>query len=349
GNDEDDNNDDNDLKNEGSDEENKSDDDKTPFDNEKDLDSEQDTDGSESDSESDQQEYEEEVKDDDDDDDKFEDRVIALEQDVAKLKKDPLHTQVTALVDDHLDIMMGATREKFMKFLSESLTDRITKQVRNQLPQILPENRQRVPVEFFINNELKYLQGGILTITYMTSTTKTKATQYALLGIEDMVPNIWSPVKVDALQRTVQVQLWQVNQASFFAQRNYQEYRHRVLAEEKIEHIGKEKSLFYDLGHQQAAKGKKDDEELGEICYQNQMDLPRDIPLDSVVVLRYEKRSKSDNKGKVPTEMELVMEQTQQGTGCEVLVNIEGVEESKRKVKIKGEKKEALLTLRQKS
>ncbi|GKB27874.1 hypothetical protein Tco_0867275, partial [Tanacetum coccineum] len=47
--------------------------------------------------------------------------------------------------------------------------------------------------------------------------------------------------------------------------------------------------------------------------YQNRRDLPRDIPLDSVVVL-----------------------------------SAEGVEELKRKVKIKGEKKEALLTLRQK-
>ncbi|GJR83826.1 hypothetical protein Tco_0154611 [Tanacetum coccineum] len=46
--------------------------------------------------------------------------------------------------------------------------------------------------------------------------------------------------------------------------------------------------------------------------------------------------------------MELVLEQTQQGTSYEVSVSAEGVEESKRKVKIKGEKKEALLTLRQK-
>ncbi|GJT70876.1 hypothetical protein Tco_1030162, partial [Tanacetum coccineum] len=44
----------------------------------------------------------------------------------------------------------------------------------------------------------------------------------------------------------------------------------------------------------------------------NRRDLPRDILLDSIVVLRYEKRSKSENKGKVPTEMELVLEQTQQ-------------------------------------
>ncbi|GKC53819.1 hypothetical protein Tco_1076564 [Tanacetum coccineum] len=33
-------------------------------------------------------------------------------------------------------------------------------------------------------------------MTYTTSLTETKAAQYDLPGIEDMVPNIWSPVKV---------------------------------------------------------------------------------------------------------------------------------------------------------
>nr|GEU89101.1 integrase, catalytic region, zinc finger, CCHC-type, peptidase aspartic, catalytic [Tanacetum cinerariifolium] len=60
---------------------------------------------------------------------RFNDRVIALEQDVAKLKKDPLHTQVTTLVGDYLDIRMGGTREEFMNFLLASLTDRITEQM----------------------------------------------------------------------------------------------------------------------------------------------------------------------------------------------------------------------------
>nr|GEV61977.1 hypothetical protein [Tanacetum cinerariifolium] len=258
---------------------------------------------------------------------RFNDRVIALEKDVAELKNDHLHTQVTALVDDHLDTRMGETIEKFINFLSTSLTDRITKQVKNHLPQILPEelfskgtksqpkssrksvhteepefkvrdidtpqgqegnqgndnaeprtesdsrrdwnlstlidfssyilnglkiknptqeillgpasrllkgtrinyaeleydfeecykallekldwespeggdylcnlskplplitrgSRQSVPVEYFINNDLKYLQGGVLTMTYMMYTTKTKAAQYDLLGIKDMV------------------------------------------------------------------------------------------------------------------------------------------------------------------
>ncbi|GKC61472.1 hypothetical protein Tco_1089070, partial [Tanacetum coccineum] len=64
------------------------------------------------------------------------------------------------------------------------------------LPLITRGKRQRVPFEFFINNDLKYLQGGVSTMTYTTSTTKSKAAQYDLPGIEDMVPNIWSHVKV---------------------------------------------------------------------------------------------------------------------------------------------------------
>ncbi|GKB44144.1 hypothetical protein Tco_0889086 [Tanacetum coccineum] len=319
---------------------------------------------------------------------RFNDRITALEKEVAKIKKDPLHTQVTSLVDEHLDIRLGETREEFMNFLSESLTARIKEQIKDQLPQILPKevsnfappvieklikesrdevtlakvssqpqstyeapstltefelknilldkmekkpttepkkkdstygsskgtksqpkssgksfqsekpvfekptppqeptdpdwnigkttqegptqnwlmtladststdkslkdfdelmrtpidfsgyilnglkienltqeillgpafrllkggdypfdlskpltlitrgNCQRVPFEFFINNDLKYLQGGVSTMTYMTFTTKSKAAKYDLPGIEDMVPNIWSPVKV---------------------------------------------------------------------------------------------------------------------------------------------------------
>nr|GEV94365.1 hypothetical protein [Tanacetum cinerariifolium] len=63
------------------------------------------------------------------------------------------------------------------------------------LPLVKIENRQNVPVDYFFNNDLKYLQGGISTMTCTTSLTKTKAAQYDLSGIEDMVPNIWSLVK----------------------------------------------------------------------------------------------------------------------------------------------------------
>ncbi|GJU86915.1 hypothetical protein Tco_1294461 [Tanacetum coccineum] len=70
---------------------------------------------------------------------RFNDRITALEKEVAKLKKDPLHTQVTTLVDEYLDTRLGETKEEFMKFLLESLTTRIKEQVKDQLPQILPK------------------------------------------------------------------------------------------------------------------------------------------------------------------------------------------------------------------
>ncbi|GKE89316.1 hypothetical protein Tco_1566791, partial [Tanacetum coccineum] len=58
---------------------------------------------------------------------------------VAKIKKDPLHTQVNSLVDEHLDTRLGETREEFMNLLLESLTARIKEQVKDQLPKILPQ------------------------------------------------------------------------------------------------------------------------------------------------------------------------------------------------------------------
>ncbi|GKG04006.1 hypothetical protein Tco_0314393, partial [Tanacetum coccineum] len=52
----------------------------------------------------------------------------------------------------------------------------------------------------------------------------------------------------------------------------------------------------------------------------------------------------NENKGIMPTKIELALEQSQQGVSNDVLVNIEGVEELKRNVWIKGLKKEALHT-----
>ncbi|GKB87359.1 hypothetical protein Tco_0959631 [Tanacetum coccineum] len=63
-----------------------------------------------------------------------------MEKDVFELKKDdPIKTQVTALVDEHLDARLGATKDEFMNYLSASITTRIIEQVKNQLPQILPK------------------------------------------------------------------------------------------------------------------------------------------------------------------------------------------------------------------
>ncbi|GJT92465.1 hypothetical protein Tco_1081310 [Tanacetum coccineum] len=66
-------------------------------------------------------------------------KFLTLEKEVADLKKDHLYTQVTSLVDSHLDTRLGETRQEFMNFLSESLTARIKEQVKDQMPQILPQ------------------------------------------------------------------------------------------------------------------------------------------------------------------------------------------------------------------
>ncbi|GJR26013.1 hypothetical protein Tco_1102245 [Tanacetum coccineum] len=70
---------------------------------------------------------------------RFNDRITGLEKEVDDLKKDPLHTQVTSLVYIHLDTRLGETRQEFMKFLSDSLTARIKEHVKDQLPQIVPQ------------------------------------------------------------------------------------------------------------------------------------------------------------------------------------------------------------------
>nr|GEX21497.1 reverse transcriptase domain-containing protein [Tanacetum cinerariifolium] len=64
------------------------------------------------------------------------------------------------------------------------------------LPLVINRNHQIIPVDYFFNNNLKYLQREISTMTYTTSIIKTNVDQYDLPGIEDMVPNIGSPVKV---------------------------------------------------------------------------------------------------------------------------------------------------------
>nr|GEW26230.1 hypothetical protein [Tanacetum cinerariifolium] len=361
---------------------------------------------------------------------RFNDRVIALEKDVVELKNDPLHTQVKALVDDHLDTRMGATRKEFMKFLSASLTDSITEQrsrddkdkvegpsagldrglkkrntskdtetttspktkdsssksskgTKSQpksfgksvhveepefevedtnmpqgqewnqgptqnllmtlaastsidfskalsnyakleydfeecykalsekldwenpegsdypidlfkpLPLITHGNRQSVPVEFFINNDLKGIQSRgdvystkrILAVTHVSVMRKhgyrylEEIVDMLLLVVHNRLKNLSGDDVADfaialriftrslVIQKQVKdlqlgVESYQKHiNASFFARIHYQEYRHGVLAKEKMEHIGKEKSLLHYQRHQQ---GKEDDEKFRE-------------------------------------------------------------------------------------
>nr|GEU83973.1 hypothetical protein [Tanacetum cinerariifolium] len=50
--------------------------------------------------------------------------------------------------------------------------------------------------EYFFNNDLEFLKSFDPEKKYTTSITKTKAARYEIVGIEDMVPTLWSPAKV---------------------------------------------------------------------------------------------------------------------------------------------------------
>nr|GEX66826.1 ribonuclease H-like domain-containing protein [Tanacetum cinerariifolium] len=72
----------------------------------------------------------------------------------------------------------------------------------------------------------------------------------------------------------------------------------------------------------------------------NRRDLPKDTPYLEIAVLRYD--GDECDKGRMPSKIELTLEQSQQGVSNGVLVSVEVVEELKRNVWIKGVKKEAL-------
>ena len=63
------------------------------------------------------------------------------------------------------------------------------------------------------------------------------------------------------------------------------------------------------------------------MIHQNRKDLPRDNPRDRIEFLRYDEKRRKVIKGRVPTEIDLELEQTQQGSSGEVSVSTEGVEE----------------------
>ncbi|GKA06258.1 hypothetical protein Tco_0685482 [Tanacetum coccineum] len=56
-------------------------------------------------------------------------------------------------------------------------------------------DRLTVAVEYFFNNDLEFLKSSDLEKNYTTSIMKTKAARYEIVGIEDMVPTLWSTIK----------------------------------------------------------------------------------------------------------------------------------------------------------
>ncbi|GKE28851.1 hypothetical protein Tco_1444235, partial [Tanacetum coccineum] len=52
-----------------------------------------------------------------------------------------------------------------------------------------------IAADYFFNNDPEYLKSSDPERTYTMSITKTKAARYKIVGIEDMVPMLWSTIK----------------------------------------------------------------------------------------------------------------------------------------------------------
>ncbi|GJV80439.1 hypothetical protein Tco_1516309 [Tanacetum coccineum] len=129
-----------------------------------------------------------------------------------RLKVDTLTPKL--LVGLTFELMKGSCKslvelEYFLEEVYKATTDQLDwinpkgqqypHDLRKPLP-LIPNSRghQVIPFDYFINNNLAYLSGGVLSRKYTTSVTKTKAADYGhIKWIEDLVPNrMWSQVPV---------------------------------------------------------------------------------------------------------------------------------------------------------
>ncbi|GKB49877.1 hypothetical protein Tco_0900630 [Tanacetum coccineum] len=100
-----------------------------------------------------------------------------------------------------------------------------------------------VPAEHFFNNDLEYLKSKNMENKYTLSITKTKVARYKLVGIEDMILNQWSIVKVD-YNKDVEcgISHWRPKRQLFYRSQINRLSKHDVYSKLKILSVHK---LFY--------------------------------------------------------------------------------------------------------
>ncbi|GJW82049.1 retrovirus-related pol polyprotein from transposon TNT 1-94 [Tanacetum coccineum] len=131
---------------------------------------------------------------------------------------------------------------------------------------LIPDHRglQIIPHDFFINNDLEYLKGGDLSRRYSTFVTKTKAVTYEIKWIEDLVCNLWSPVKVIYDKHAYWgISYWGPKRQHFYrfaANMNSSKdvySRKRIIMVTKLSIMEK-----YDYGHLEEIKVRREDQKL---------------------------------------------------------------------------------------
>nr|GEW07523.1 hypothetical protein [Tanacetum cinerariifolium] len=189
------------------------------------------------------------------------------------------------------------------------------------LPLIEAQGRQVVPADYFLNNDLKYLKCGSSSKKYITSTTMTKAARYDnIKGIKDMFHGYASngEFKHDVFSRKRIIVATHVKVMKWYGYG----YLEEIIIRREDESLHKFKEgdfprlTLRDIKDLLLLLVQKKLSNLDQYVIfnlnvalrmftkrfvilkriQNRRDLPMDITLDSVEVLRYEKRSKKTCK-----------------------------------------------------
>ncbi|GJT09129.1 hypothetical protein Tco_0843591 [Tanacetum coccineum] len=144
------------------------------------------------------------------------------------------------------ELLVGPTYE-LMKDWNNPEGQQYPHDLRKPLPLILNSRGCRViPFDHFINNDLAYLSGGVLSRTYATSVTKTKATDYGhIKWIEYLVPNtMWSQVPIVYGKHALwSISHWGRKRQQFYGFAVNREYacdvysKHRIFAVTKLKII----------------------------------------------------------------------------------------------------------------
>ncbi|GKB50914.1 hypothetical protein Tco_0901667 [Tanacetum coccineum] len=129
---------------------------------------------------------------------------------------------------------------------------------------IMDRGRQVVPVDYFINNDLEYLRGGSSSRKYTTSTTKTKDAKYDIQGIKDMVPSLWSPIKVSYDRHAVWgTSHWGPKRQRFYGFTSNRMSKHDVYFTERNIAVNKVKVMkWYAYGYLEEIEVQREDQQL---------------------------------------------------------------------------------------
>ncbi|GJY17331.1 hypothetical protein Tco_0388822 [Tanacetum coccineum] len=124
--------------------------------------------------------------------------------------------------------------------------------------------RLTVPLEYFFNNDLEYLKSPDPKKKYTMSIMKTKAAIYELVGIEDMIPNLWSDTKVGYdKDAAFGIKHWGPKRQQFFIAQLNRFSKHNVYSTQKILSVVSVKiNKLHGYGHFEEIVVRKVDRQL---------------------------------------------------------------------------------------